>query len=160
MALRECPACTKPVSTEAIACPQCGHPLRQARKRPVVRRELLLVLGIVIVFAMFYGREEPGKEKPKPTMANYCATVNTKQLIQQALDNGILHRVDGKPDVSRVYVLEPWTRLTIDEKKGPDVMLKCTVTQGTPNDGTIVVYHDGRTGKELATSNRYGFTVE
>lgn len=125
-----------------------------------MRRELWLVLGLMAVFALFYGRDDPGKRPPENALASRCDTVTMTRLVQQALDGGILHRVDGKPEVSRVYVLEPWTRLTIDEKKGLDAMLKCTVTQGAPNDRTIVVYHDGRTGKELATSNRNGFTVE
>lgn len=161
MALRDCPECRNPISTAATACPKCGCPLRAGKRKQSYLGPLLLTFAIVAVFAMFYGQEDPEKRTTRPTStATRCDTVAMKRLVQQALDGGILHRVDGKPEVSRVYVLEPWTRLTIDEKKGLDAMLKCTVTQGTPNDGTIVVYHDGRTGKELATSNRYGFTVE
>lgn len=160
MALRECPECGNPISTAATACPKCGCPLRAGKRKQSYLGPLLLTLAILVVFATFYGQEDPAMKHRKPVAASRCDTVAMKRLVQQALDNGILHRVDGKPEVSRVYVLEPWTRLTIDEKKGLDAMLKCTVTQGTPNDGTIVVYHDGKTGKELATSNRYGFTVE
>lgn len=160
MALRECPECSNPISTAATACPKCGCPLRGGKRKQSYLGPLLLTLAILVVFATFYGQEDPSKRKPKATTANSCAAVNTTQLVQQALDGGILYRVDGKPEVSRVYVLEPWTRLTIDEKKGLDVMLKCAVTQGAPTDRTIVVYHDGRTGKELATSNSNGFTVD
>lgn len=160
MALRECPECGNPISTAATSCPKCGCPLRGGKRKQSYLGPLLLTFAIVSIFAMFYGQEDPSKRTPKPTLASRCDTVTMTRLVQQALDGGILHRVDGKPEVSRVYVLEPWTRLTIDEKKGLDAMLKCTVTQGAPNDRTIVVYHDGRTGKELATSNRNGFTVE
>lgn len=160
MALRECPECDNPISTAAASCPKCGCPLRAGKRKQSYLGPLLLTLAIVFIFAMFYGQEDPAMRTSKPATSNYCAALNTTQLVQQALNGGILHRVDGKAEVSRVYVLEPWARLTIDEKKGLDVMLKCAVTNGSPTDRTIVVYHDGRTGKELATSNRYGFTVE
>lgn len=160
MALRECPECSNPISTAATSCPKCGCPLRSGKRKQSYLGPLLLTFAIVAVFAMFYGQEDPAKRASKATPVNTCATIKFQHIVQQALDGGILHRVEGKPEVSRVYVLEPWARLTIDEKKGLDAMLKCTVTQGAPTDRTIVVYHDGRTGKELATSNRYGFTVE
>lgn len=160
MALRDCPECRNPVSTEALTCPHCGHPLQRTQKRRAIRRELLLVLGIVVVFAMFYGAEDPATKKPSPSLASRCDTASMTRLVQQALDGGILHRIDGKPEVSRVYVLDQWARLTIDEKKALDAIVKCTVTHGAPTDRTIVVYHDGRTGKEVATSNRNGFMVE
>jgi hypothetical protein len=34
MPLIECPACQRPISTEAAACPQCGHPNRAAPPAP------------------------------------------------------------------------------------------------------------------------------
>lgn len=156
MALRDCPECRQPVSSAAVACPHCGHPLQRPQRRGV-RRELLLVLVIVAVFAMFYGQEDPDS---KHTPTTHCDVTTAERLVQQAITGGILHRIESQTPVSRVYILAPWTRLTIDEKRGLDGMLKCTVTHGTPNDQTIVVYHDGHTGKELATSNAYGFTVE
>lgn len=158
MALRDCPECRQPISSAAGTCPHCGYPLQPRPARRGVRRELLLVLALVVVFAMFYGQEDP--DKKTQTTATRCDTITATRLVQQALDGGILHRVDGKPAVSRVYVLEPWQHLTVDEKRGLDTMLKCTVTHGAPNDRTIVVYHDGHTGKEVATSNAYGFTME
>lgn len=156
MALRDCPECRQPVSSAAVACPHCGHPLQRPQRRGV-RRELLLVLAVVVVCAMFYGQEDPDR---KHTPSTRCDATTAERLVQQAITGGILHRVETQTPVSRVYILTPWTHLTIDEKRGLDGMLKCTVTHGTPNDQTIVVYHDGHTGKEVATSNAYGFTVE
>lgn len=34
MSLIACPACTRPVSLAAPACPGCGHPLRQMHQQP------------------------------------------------------------------------------------------------------------------------------
>jgi hypothetical protein len=117
------------------------------------------VLAVVVVFAMFVGREEPGS-KQQTAAATHCDAAAAERLVQQALNGGILHRVDGKPDIAQVYVLAPWMQLTIDEKRSLDAMLKCTVTHGAPNERTIVVYHDGHTGKELATSTAHAFTME
>lgn len=159
MALRDCPECSKPVSSSAVACPHCGHPLQQRPTKRGRGRELLLVLAVVVVFAMFVGREEPGSKKQTAAVA-HCDAVDANKLVQQALDGGILHRVTWRSDVARVYVREPWAGLTINEKKALDVILKCTASPDTPREDAIVVYHDSKSGKELATSNRYAFTMD
>lgn len=158
MALRDCHECRKPISTEAPACPHCGCPLKSGKKKHSYLGVLLMILAGLIVIATFTDRGTTAS-KPSSTMPR-CDADAAKEVVQQALNGGILHRVEGKPEVSRVYILEPWYHLTIDDKKLLDNVVQCMVTNGAPNGKTIVVYHDGRTGKELATSNRFGFEME
>lgn len=165
MALRECPECGNAISTAATACPKCGCPLRGGKKKQSYLGPLLLAFAILIIFAMLYGQEDPDKNRTvratSPSNgAPRCDATTAKQVVQKALDGGILHRVEGKPEVSRVYTLEPWHHLTIDDKRALDNVVRCTLTNGTSDARTIVVYHDGRTGKELATSNQYGFDMK
>lgn len=168
MALRECPECRQPISTSATACPHCGCPLHNGKKKQSYLRPLLLTLALLSLFAAFYGREDAEHARQRAilqagqeaTPRPQCDADKALQLVQKAIDGGILHRLQGKPEVSRVYVLEPWSHLTIDEKKALDVILKCAATDAALNTQTIMVYHDGRTGKELATSSQYGFTMK
>ena len=52
MPLIKCPSCEADVSSEAKACPKCGHPLNKAKARPLGKIILLLVLvGLLVVVA-------------------------------------------------------------------------------------------------------------
>lgn len=119
----------------------------------------MILAILIIIYSIADNRKQREKETRSTTLTR-CDANKAKQVVQKAIDSGILHRLDGKPDVSRVYILEPWHHLNIDDKKILDSVIQCTVTNGISESGTIVVYHDGRTGKELATSNRYGFEME
>ena len=164
MALRDCPECTKSVSTEAAACPHCGCPLRRGRKKQSYLGPLLLVFAIVSIFAMFYETEDPARKNTHAdalrTSSPRCDAQKAGTLVRQFTESGVLHRIETNRSVPRIYVLEPWFRLTIDDKKVIDNALQCDLTNGGANGPTLAAYHDGRNGKELATSDKYGFRME
>ena len=50
MPMTKCPTCLGDVSTEAVACPKCGHPLKKpaaSYSRIIVWRSIFLVLFLV-----------------------------------------------------------------------------------------------------------------
>lgn len=56
MAIKLCVECEKPVSTEAAACPHCGHPIsRRARKGKSAGAGKLIAYGCAIVLLLFIG---------------------------------------------------------------------------------------------------------
>lgn len=60
MALKNCPECEKEVSSEAAACPHCGHPLKKQKKALVSRPaglvlQLVAVVLFIVAFSKFVG---------------------------------------------------------------------------------------------------------
>lgn len=49
MALIQCPECGTEVSSEAAACPKCGHPLRAKPSGGINAKDPVHVIGIVLV---------------------------------------------------------------------------------------------------------------
>lgn len=164
MALRECPECTQSISTAATACPQCGCPLRAGEKKRSYLGPLLLILvslwGVSLVGNRLYESPSQNRRDASTSQPPRCDADKASQLVQRAVDSGVFHRIEGTSEFSHVYILEPWRQLTIDDKKLLDNVVQCTVTNGGGKGPAIVVYHDGHSGKELATSNRFGFTMD
>jgi RNA polymerase subunit RPABC4/transcription elongation factor Spt4 len=52
MGLRTCPSCKGPVSTEAVACPKCGHrfPREWSSHSPIVIIGALLLMILLVFF--------------------------------------------------------------------------------------------------------------
>jgi len=82
-----CPACKKKMSSEAPACPKCGHPLNEEQRRAALKKQadakkgglvLLALLAVVIAGAGLFG----GESKQPPAPAQPAAV--TAQPAQQA----------------------------------------------------------------------------
>ena len=163
MSLRECPECDKPISTDAKACPQCGCPLSHGRKQQSYFGPLVLVFFVVAALGIFIDRplRQTGdalKESPNLVVGPRCDAKAADALMGKLISAGVLHRLETNREVPRIYILEEWYRLTIDEKHVLDNAIQCQLTRGigTPK---LYIYHDGRNGKEVATSDQYGFRI-
>ena len=55
MALMQCPECGTDVSSEAAACPKCGHPLRATPAGGINPRDPVHVIGIILVVIVLIG---------------------------------------------------------------------------------------------------------
>jgi uncharacterized paraquat-inducible protein A len=49
VALIKCPECGTEVSSEAAACPKCGHPLRAKPSGGINMKDPVHVIGVVLV---------------------------------------------------------------------------------------------------------------
>lgn len=54
MALTKCPDCTSEVSTEALACPKCGHQLR--KRGDLSNQSAIVIVGSItlVLFLAFF----------------------------------------------------------------------------------------------------------
>ena len=52
MSLTKCPSCGSDVSTEAAACPKCGHPLAAKPSGGVNMSDPVHVIGVVLAIAI------------------------------------------------------------------------------------------------------------
>lgn len=166
MALRECPECQNPISTAADACPHCGCPLRDGNKKKSYLAELLLVFALVVIVVGFYGTEDPNLKQGRAAglqnsvSGPRCDVKKAAEIIGKFIAGGLLLKVEPQATVSHIYVLEPWRALTIDDKRTTDNAIQCYLTNGAAIGDTMAIYKDGRTGKDVATSDRYGFKME
>ena len=53
MSLSKCPSCSNAVSTEAAACPKCGHQFKSAGG--INPKDPVHIIGLLIVAAMIVG---------------------------------------------------------------------------------------------------------
>lgn len=161
MAISDCPECNKPVSTEAKACPHCGCPLRAGKKKTSYLGPLLLILFALFIVASYLNDADvdPARKSTVPA-APRCDPKRADSVIQQFIQSQVLLKIDATRSVPRIYVLEAWHHLTIDEKKTLDNVVQCYVTHGGANGPTLAMYHDGRSNKEVATSDTYGFRMK
>lgn len=110
MALRDCPECRQPISSAAGTCPHCGHPLQPRPARRGVRRELLLVLAIVAVFALLYGQEDP--DKKTQTTATRCDTITGLRWSEQfKLTRDQVHLDEGFIELRTTKAGRPQARM-------------------------------------------------
>ena len=54
MTLTKCPACAAEISTEAVACPKCGHPMKQQAEGLDVG-DPVHVIGVVLAIIILIG---------------------------------------------------------------------------------------------------------
>lgn len=172
MALGDCPECSNPISSSALSCPHCGCPLRKGKKKRSYLWPMLLILFSLVFVSMALRSNEQGS---KPN-ARYAESYNDKSnviplstaprcnasqadaLIGKLISKGIFLKIESKRDVPRIYILEAWSTLTIDEKKAFDNAVQCHLMRGIGKP-VLAVYHDGRTGKEVAETGPYGFSM-
>jgi uncharacterized paraquat-inducible protein A len=55
MALIKCPECDSEVSSEAAACPKCGHPLKAKPAGGINTQDPVHVVGIIVVVIIIIG---------------------------------------------------------------------------------------------------------
>jgi uncharacterized paraquat-inducible protein A len=58
MAMTSCPSCQAEISTEAAACPKCGHQFKSAggiNLRDPVHQIGVIVAGVLLLGAIIYG---------------------------------------------------------------------------------------------------------
>lgn len=170
MAIRECPECCKPISTNAAACPHCGCPLSGGKKKRSYLWPLFLILFVLGGVALMSNNpdskrgEKAGegfndKSNVVPlSTAPRCNASQADVLVGKLINQGIFLKIETKRDVPRIYVLEPWNTLTIDEKKAFDNAVQCHLMRGIGKP-VLAVYHDGRTGKEVAETGPHGFSM-
>jgi hypothetical protein len=101
-----CEACGKPVSTEAGACPNCGHPPRKSKEEPTWLKMLLgfrrgfrvlMLVGFVIfvawislrIFVVSQEREYAANGMPK------CTSSTAESDVQRAWENSPTRRILG-----------------------------------------------------------------
>jgi len=164
MALRACPECDKSVSTDATTCPHCGFPLRSRKKRRSLLGPLLLIFFVVAALAIALDAQTKKFSDGFYSTANTvpiarCNASQADALMGKFISAGVLLKLESNRQVPRIYVLEAWHQLTIDEKRTFDNAIQCHLMRGL-GAPKLAVYHDGRTGKEVAETGPYGFSVK
>ncbi len=113
VSLTECPACGKPLSSEAVTCPNCGHPTpkpKPQRKKGGCGSVVVLCIVIIIVVGIIYGSSHDAG-RPKYDPANpltITAIIGSSDAGATAsLANGVL---------TLTYSIDPWL-LTVSTAK-------------------------------------------
>lgn len=161
MALRDCQECGKSISTSATICPHCGCPLHKGRKRRSYLGPLLLILLILVVWNAIVSEQSPRRTLSEANTVEgpRCDATKADALLGKFMSAGVLSKLESNRSVPRIYVLEAWHHLTIDDKKTLDNAIQCHLMRGV-GQPVLAVYHDGRTGKEIAETGPYGFSVK
>ncbi len=162
MALRECPECDKSVSTSATTCPHRGCPLSRGKKRQSFLGPLLLIFCIIAALGIALNPSAPKTVTSSGSAAPQIPRCNATQadaLMGKFISAGVILRMESTRQVPRIYVLEAWQLLTIDEKRALDNAIQCHLMRGI-GAPVLAVYHDGRTGKEVTETGPYGFGVK
>lgn len=120
-----------------------------------------LILLIILVFVLF-GKLAGPPERDAGALQNAvpgprCNPTGADKIIASA-GSAIIHRIDRRSSTPLIYVKAAWHDLTFDEKQTFDGILQCSLTRGI-GESLIISYHDYKTGKEIAESNRYGFRI-
>jgi hypothetical protein len=105
MPLTKCLACRKEISTEAIACPSCGHSVKRQAAPEAKKNGCLVVVLVVVTFVTFdfladkiSGRGSNAFDINKPeTIAS---------IIHEAVASPNATFRDGK--LSLTYSIDPW----------------------------------------------------
>jgi hypothetical protein len=120
VSLAQCPACQQQVSTEAIACPGCGHPLRAANTSTAERGRAWLggwrafVAGGVVVLLAFLLAEQVLRPAARDTAgagalpdagAPRRAAEECQRLIRQ--EGGATRQVEFPPAVEATVEVVP-----------------------------------------------------
>lgn len=107
--ITKCPACDNNVSTQALACPHCGHPLKEAeqpKKRKSLTKPLLGCLGSIVLFFVFVGvlgkylGIEPSKENTSSSSSQENRGVSREAFdkIQKGWTQGQVRALLGNPN--------------------------------------------------------------
>jgi hypothetical protein len=168
MALIHCKECRREISDQAVACPHCGRPISEPATfesdRPPPKPGLLqqrigcsqgflmFLLGLFLLGVL--GRacsSSPTSSLPAAPSAPTCNAAGADQMIPKLKALGIIYKIDANREVPRIYVKDAWYGLAMDEKQTFDGVLQCHLTRGV-GGRRLIIYHDYRTNKEVATS--------
>lgn len=98
MALQPCTACNHPISTDAAACPHCGHPMNRQKLEPTKPKHqsrhivfiiCLLVIGLVVLSQC--SDDQPTASRAPPAVAKASSPPSApppKAPAQKALERG------------------------------------------------------------------------
>jgi hypothetical protein len=159
MALVPCPKCGKGVSSTADACPKCGYELT----RPTAGKQwivivLIAVLGLLVLFYLVNRGQEERSNSEQAAIAS-CDVPKADSFVKELLRNEVFQKLEADRSVPRIYVSDAWYQLTIDEKKTLDGILQCHFTRDSRVQ-KLAVYHDSRSGKEIAETGPGGFVMK
>ncbi|MGD0106391.1 MAG: zinc ribbon domain-containing protein [Rhodopila sp.] len=107
MPLTQCPACGKEISTEATACPKCGHPLEKLAARKNQQKGRLGCFTIILIVAGFVTWAVITDNKSGENSTTF--DVNEPQTITSIIHGATAHPTatfdNGK--LSLTYSIEP-----------------------------------------------------
>ncbi len=142
-----------------------GLAAKQAREQRRLRIWGPIIVGILILFIWSISTSDPSRQSPsssppssssesnKPSSPS-CDLPAAEKIVDRAFASGLLTEVRKL----QIYVGPAWHELPLHAKENLDTMVQCVAMKG--GDGRIMLsYHDGRTGKQIATST-YKFKME
>lgn len=92
MPLMNCPACSSKVSSDALSCPQCGHPIAQERIRRTrvfaIRKVVVHAVVLALLFSVAGYMHHASAQKPKYSQKEY------DHCIKYEKDNDYRRRYD------------------------------------------------------------------
>lgn len=174
MALRDCADCGKQVSTHAAACPHCGCPQHRAVKSKSnwylsVLLLLMLSAGLLNMVVDTSGRPRLGGDgKPinnielgaqKVDAAPRCDAVAADRFIKKSMEAQIFYRLDSRASLPKIYVMPQWYTLAVDDKRALDNAVQCHLMRGVGKP-VLASYLDYQSGREVADTGEYGFTLK
>jgi len=154
MTLRVCRECDKEVSTEAKVCPHCGI------SRPGTKfweRHLLLISVCILIALIWIANLSSRNSSVKTDVA--CDKKETARVLRLAREGGLLRKIDAQRSVPRVYLGPGWYVLELDKKKAAAYVFICEAYGGRFPADPLVVFHDSRSGEQLAEWGGLGFRV-
>lgn len=93
MPLIKCPACGKDISTQAVSCPNCGHPLVKSGAKPQSKSRvgglLAILLGVIVVVVIVNHTDQPGSTttvQDDPCHSDWTKCADNGQLVNHYSD--------------------------------------------------------------------------
>ena len=171
MALISCPECKKEISDQATSCPHCGFPIAKPKTdEPTLPAQSqqtqtksssskgcltwIVAGGVVLILLMVIG-DISQRSNRSETETTLCDATELTRAIQVFRQEGLLDKIDS----NHVYVGGPWYIGTVDQKKGWAYWLVCGAYGGKIPSGAHVIFHDSRSGEQVAEWGALGFRV-
>jgi hypothetical protein len=105
MPLTKCPACGKEISAEALACPNCGHPVGKLAAEKNGRIGCFVIILIVIGFGIWESGTSD-KSDADNVVFDKSKPESIKTIIHEGKANPTATFRDGK--LTLTYSIEPW----------------------------------------------------
>jgi hypothetical protein len=105
MSLRKCSVCSKDISTQAVACPHCGHSIA-GQYNFAISNGLILFCFVTIAGIINYSNDSPPEQSPEAEI-EFCTIINAATATYNSLER-------DRKTAYREKNLISWNQITHD----------------------------------------------
>lgn len=125
---------------------------------------LIVMVGLfvlVLVAALLVDPNQKTPPKAKAPEKQVCDPKQAAQLVSEMIHQAhVFKHIKTESAIPKVTVEPVWYTLDFDEKKAVDNGILCWLADGYPSKVTNVKYLDSFTGKTVASSGPFGFSMD